>query len=269
MKPEQAEIHSNFWDETACSSNPFEPEACFCAGYDVYGDLLDKVSWIDYLFLLLKHEAPSPSQSGLLNALSVAIANPGPRDPCIQAAMSAGAGGSTSASSLMAAIAVGAGNTGGAREVATAMQGWQKCGQDLAKWTAYLKQFEDDSWQASLEKDVWLPSEHIPGFNPHGTECAPIVKQTLVYLSNLSDTIVLPWLQQNRLELEVLAASPLAMTGVVAGAFIDLGFEPAQAEMLFLLLRLPGAAAHALEQYELGWKNFPFFEQGLIVKGQG
>jgi citrate synthase len=29
--------------------------------------------------------------------------------------------------------------------------------------------------------------------------------------------------------------------------------------MLFLLLRLPGAAAHALEQWQNGYRNFPFY----------
>jgi len=35
--------------------------------------------------------------------------------------------------------------------------------------------------------------------------------------------------------------------------------------MLFLLLRLPGAAAHALEQKEHGWRKYPFFGDGLTL----
>jgi len=41
-------------------------------------------------------------------------------------------------------------------------------------------------------------------------------------------------------------------------ALADLGFSPEQGEMLYLLLRLPGAAAHGLEQRALGYKRFPF-----------
>ena len=40
-------------------------------------------------------------------------------------------------------------------------------------------------------------------------------------------------------------------------------------EMLFLLLRLPGAAAHALEQQGLGHKRFPFYELELDPSGGG
>ena len=35
--------------------------------------------------------------------------------------------------------------------------------------------------------------------------------------------------------------------------------------MFYLLLRLPGAAAHALEQHERGWRNLPFYGDGLIL----
>ena len=59
---------------------------------------------------------------------------------------------------------------------------------------------------------------------------------------------------------------PLAMTGVAAAAMIDLGFDVDQGEMLYLLLRLPGAAAHALEQREYGWRHYPFFADGLELE---
>jgi citrate synthase len=55
------------------------------------------------------------------------------------------------------------------------------------------------------------------------------------------------------------------MTGVAAAVLIDLGFSPRQGEMLYLLLRLPGAAAHALEQMDQGWRRYPFFANGLVL----
>jgi citrate synthase len=50
---------------------------------------------------------------------------------------------------------------------------------------------------------------------------------------------------------------------------VDLGFTPDQGEMLHLLLRLPGAAAHALEQREQGHKDFPFFALDLLDDPRG
>ena len=51
-----------------------------------------------------------------------------------------------------------------------------------------------------------------------------------------------------------------------AAAFYDLGFNPRQGEMLFLLLRLPGAAAHSLEQRENGWRNYPYFGNAVHLE---
>jgi citrate synthase len=76
-------------------------------------------------------------------------------------------------------------------------------------------------------------------------------------------TTHLSWLQDNRQQLEEFADCPLAFSGVAAAALFDLGFSPEQAEMLYLLLRLPGAAVHSLEQEKLGWRKYPFFADGF------
>jgi citrate synthase len=78
----------------------------------------------------------------------------------------------------------------------------------------------------------------------------------------------LAWLERQRPDLEAAAGHPLGMTGVAAAAFFELGLDADQAEMLHLLLCLPGAAVHALEQREYGWRRFPFFGDGLQLVDQ-
>jgi citrate synthase len=63
--------------------------------------------------------------------------------------------------------------------------------------------------------------------------------------------------------MEQASGHPLSLLGVAAAAFTDLGMLPEEGEMLFLLLRLPGAAAHAFEQRRSGHKRFPFYEVEL------
>lgn len=251
-------IHTRIWQEEPEPDNAFAAASCHCHGYDVYGDLLVHASWIEYLFLLFRGEAPSAEQARLLEGLAMALANPGPRDAAVHAAMCGGVGGSTSASCLMAALAVGAGASGGAREVRLAMEDWLARGTDLALWQAGLaaKPVDDPA-------DVWPAPGHPAGFDPHGVRCTGPVLQTLAHLAGAGCGPSLPWLQANRLSLESAAGLPLAMSGVVAAALLDLGFTPAQGEMLHLLLRLPGAAVHALEQKDYGHKNFPFFQVEL------
>jgi len=251
-------IHTRIWQEEAEPDNPFAAETSHCHGYDVYGELMIHASWIEYLFLLFRGEAPTPQQARLLEGLAIALANPGPRDASVHAAMCGGVGGSTSASCLMAALAVGAGASGGAREVYIAMKDWQERGTDLSLWQSGLAvEPEEDP------ADVWPSPGHPAGFDPYGVRCTTQVIQTLEHLVGQGCGQSLTWLKANQPALESAAGLPLAMAGVVATALRDLGCTPEQGEMLYLLLRLPGAAVHALEQRDGGYKNFPFFRVEL------
>jgi len=126
MSRASSPLHTRIWQEEAQADNPFATHTAFCHGYDVHGQMLGRASWVDMLYLLFKGEAPSPAQARLLEALALALANPGPRDPMVHAAMCGGVGGSHAAASLIAALAVGAGQSGGARDVRLAMDAWLK-----------------------------------------------------------------------------------------------------------------------------------------------
>ena len=263
MNDEPEKIRTRIWDEDAESDNPFAAAAAHCYGYDVFGDILNKASWAEYVYLLFKGERPVQWQAALLEKLALALANPGPRDHSVCAAMNAGVGRSTSASTLMAALAVGAGNLGGAREVYVALTYWEVCGLNLERWIDYLQDPPQEE-----RADIWTPMEHPPGFDPHGVSCTTPVRAVLSALSGLApETGVLRWLHSNRESLEAAAKVPLAMSGVAAAALAELDFNPDQAEMLYLMLRLPGAAVHGLEQREYGWRRYPFFHSGLVVPG--
>ena len=257
---EQEKINTKIWFEEEEPDNPFAAKKSYCSGYDVYGDLLGKISWPEYIFLLFKLEKPLPWQSKLLEAIAIAIANPGPRDLGVRAAMNGGVGGSTAASCLMAALAPSAGKNGGAREVYQVMRLWQQCEFDLPLWLHELPNYQDE-----VEVEVWPASEHTPGFDPYGASCATPILQTLDHLTSIYSDGALSYLSANRQIFEKAADAPLGMTGVIAAAFTDLGFTDEQAEMLYLLLRLPGAAVHSLEQKKLGWRKYPFFGNGLTL----
>lgn len=246
-------VHTRIWLEEPEPDNAFATRTAHCHGYDVYGEMLGRARWVEMLYLLLRGEAPSQAQADMLEALGVALANPGPRDAAVHAAMCGGVAGSPAAASLIAALAVGAGRHGGARDVFDAMTAWAACGTDLAAWVLHLAAAPTDAI------DVWPASEHPAGFDPHGVSTPTVVRQALETLASIGATPRLTWLADHRRALEAVTARPIAMTGVAAAALMDLGFSPKQGEMLYLLLRLPGAAAHALEQEAQGYKRFPFY----------
>jgi citrate synthase len=247
-------VRTRIWLEEPEADNPYATRTAYCHGYDVYGEMLGRARWTEMLYLLFRGQAPTPEQTRLLDTLALALANPGPRDASVHAAMCGGVGGSPAAASLMAALAAGAGQNGGAREVFTAMQGWLECSTDVDAWRKWFIAVRQPG-----HPGVWSPPEHAPGFEPYGVSTATIVLRTLATLAALSEGPHLAWLADTRTTLETLAAVPLAMSGVAAAAFTDLGFIPEQGEALYLILRLPGAAAHALEQRDQGYKKFPFY----------
>jgi citrate synthase len=245
-------ITTAIWQEEPEPANPFAARVARCRGYDVFGQMLGRAGWADMIFLLFAGEAPSPAQKALLEALAVALANPGPRDPSVHAAMCGGVGRSPAAACLMAALGVGAGRSGGAREVFRALQAWHLAGGDGARLRNALEEVSIPEVEVWPEVDLW------PGFDPHAPETALPVRQTLEAMATLGPGPALPALLTRREELEVSCGRGLHLAGVAAAAYFDLGLGPEQGEMLHLLLRLPGAAVHALEQQRPGYKKFPF-----------
>jgi citrate synthase len=255
-----AYMESRIWLEEPEPDNAFACRAAYCHGYDVYGEMLGNAGWADMLYLLLKGEAPSRAQARALEILAIALANPGPRDASVHAAMCAGVGGSPSAAALTAALAVGAGGAGGAREVFLSLEAWQACGKELDAWR---KHFAEQAIPRAEPAGIWPRAEHPAGFDPLGVSTPTPVKQVLACLSSLDADSRCGWLSANLSAMEQAAGHPLSLLGVAAAAFADLGMLPEEGEMLFLLLRLPGAAAHALEQRRTGHKRFPFYELEL------
>lgn len=264
---ERYTLYTSLWKEEAEPIDPYVTRVAYCSGYDVYGDLVGQARWIEMLYLLFHKEPPTGLQAALFEALAVALANPGPRDPSVHAAMCAGVGGSTAASVLMAALSVGAGQMNGSREVYEIVKAWHRCGVCLASWQEWCQQVLDADPAGDTSGSVW-PSAgrmgRVVGFDRQAHVGSTLVKQTIDVFSgfvkegNTEFVDGMEWLQTYQATLEQYAQAPMTLMFPVATALYVLKFTPEQAELLTLLLRLPGAAAHALEQADKGYRYFPF-----------
>jgi len=249
------QYYSYIWQEEPEPANPFAARACFCRGYDVYGDVIPNAGWFDYLLLLFKGERPQTRETALLEKLAMVLANLGPREASVRAAMNGGVAGTNHSSALMAALAVGGGQYGGSQELSICIKLWKECQFDYPLWCTRLSNPNEDE-----RADIWLPMEHAPGFDPNGDVTPTPIQQSLDLLAALAPANgALAWLKANREALERHVGYPLAMSGLAAAAMVDLGMDEDQGNMLYLFLRLPGAAVHALEQKKMGWKKFPFY----------
>lgn len=253
-------IHTRIWRDEPEDNNPFAARRSFCRGYDVFGQMVGKARWVQMLMLLLRDELPPAPSLDMLEALAVGLANPGPRDASVHAAMCGGVGGSAAAASLAAALAVGAGRNGGAREVFDAMLMWQECGADPARWA---------TWRGPVDGavEIWPDCEHTPGFDPHGVATSGVVRDLLAALAQAGGSARVTWLHRHAEAARAATGLPLSIAGVAAAVFLDLGLAPEEGEMLYLLLRLPGAAVHALEQTANGFRRFPFYKMELEADG--
>lgn len=260
---------TQFWQEQPGPQTPFRPQKCLCAGFDVYGDLIKNASGMAYVYLLLQGEPPSKRQEKLLNGLLIALGNAGPRDYGVQAAMSATAGGAGAAASLIAALSAGAGNYFGSREIFTLCLAIRENGQDLSLWQNYYQNcvaaLEAPTDSESLT-NVWPASEHAPGFDPHTYTAIEPVQQALAQLAEVSLGPHLAWWAENYAELESVTQSGLSLCAVTAAALTDLGLDPEQSEALYLWMRLPGAMAHGIEQRNRGWKDYPYYPDGVKTR---
>lgn len=257
--PSDYVYHSNFWLEEPEESNPFAAKACYCHGYDVYGQVIAKASWFEYLLLMFKGDRPQSGEAALLEKLALVLANQGPKEAGIRAAMNGGVAGTNHSSALMSAMAVGSGLYGGSQELEICMRLWRECEQDVERWKVRLQAPQEDE-----RADIWPAIEHPPGFDPNGDNIPTTLLQSLELLVEFApDDGALAWLQNHRDTLEKFFHCPISITSVAAAAFVDLGLDKDQGSMLYLMLRLPGAAVHALEQRKMGWKKFPFYSSAI------
>jgi citrate synthase len=249
---ETSSIHTTIWDEAPVSVASEQNIFARCHGYDVYGQLVGRCSLTQMLYLLFRGECPTETQVRMLDALSVALINPGPRDTSVHAAMSAGVAGSVPASWLMVALSVGAGRHGGSTDVRECMQLWTQLGPDVL------------SWQQALvprpAKHIWPACEYPAGHVRVGVNTGPTVLATLETLCRIGgvSAVALRWLQAHHEALSEGLEGAMGFSFVAAMALTDLGFTAEEGELMYLMLRLPGAAVHALEQSQRGHRAFPF-----------
>lgn len=247
-------IITAIWDEDTDDLSEFACKDAYIYGYSLTSELVPKATYADTLYLMFKGELPSIQERKLLETFLVIAANPGPRDPSIHAAMSAGVGGSTAASALMAALAVGSGQVQGSRELFWCMNCLQ------SQTTRSVSDLYESLCHINYPDDTYPKNSEIPGFYPYHDKTEEYLKKVLSALASLcpKDSWT-AWLSKELNNLEQKSNKGISQMLVFANVLTDLKLTPQQGEMLTLLARLPGAAVHSLEQIKAGYKNFPFY----------
>jgi len=222
---------TQIWHEQASIDNPYIAVSALCHGYDLF-ELMEKRSFVDVFYLLFRGELPSEHESELMQALMIALINPGPRHPATRAAMNVGVGKTEPLHILPIASAVLGGQVSGGGEVESAMR--------------FLEQH-----QATNIADYFASSMHdennVCGFGRSYGGVDLLAQELAGRLVKYAGAgKALKWGHQLAVSLEHKGIGWL-LTGVAAAALTDLGFQPRAGGCLFQLLGAPGLVAHGLE----------------------
>ncbi|MEA2030600.1 MAG: citryl-CoA lyase [candidate division Zixibacteria bacterium] len=208
-------------------------------GYNIT-DIMEKLSYAETVYLILKGELPSKAEAELMNAILVASIDHGSSPPSVLGTRTVVSGGN----SLNAAIAGGVlviGDThGGAIEQsAKIMQEWVKKGGET---TALAEQLVD--WLKENKK-------RMPGFGHRLHNVDPRTGKLFEIAARHGYSgkhIELCKAVEATLEKKLGKKLPINVDGAVAAVISDMGFDWRLGKGFFIISRVPGLLAHAYEE---------------------
>ena len=246
-----AKARTKIWKEIPDADHEYLATATSCFGYSQEALLEKGYGITDMLFLLTQGELPGSSQRKLLDALGVALSNPGPRHPATRAAMEAAVS-KTRPRHLLPISLMVLGGDHAAGGVEPAMRflrlNWKRAPEQLFDSTL-------DTYEGP-EGDV----EFLPGFGPH-YEAREILHGNLgrAIKRNFAE-MNLPFLDWSLKMDELLRGTSCALRspGLAAAVLLDLGFHPRAGVALYQYLCAPGLIAHGIEMSNQPITSMPF-----------
>jgi citrate synthase len=214
-------------------------------GRDLCSELIGKINFADYFFLLLMGEMPNENQRFFVNALLVAIAEHG-LVPSVQAARMTYAAGPEAIQGAVAAGLLGSGSVVfGSGEVA---------GRFLHELVEELKGRDARDVAAERVRQMRATKTAIPGFgHPQHAGGDPRANVLL----KLADERGLngPYIAMLRTVESVLPealgrALPININGAIPAILLEIGFPLSALKSISLLARTAGLLAHLREEAE-------------------
>jgi citryl-CoA lyase len=211
-------------------------------GYDI-AEMMEKLSFAQCVFLVLKGELPSPEQSKMMEAILVSSIDHGVTPPSALGTRTTVSGGNP----LNAAVAggvltIGDWHGGAIEQCARILQEWVQKGENVS------------SLAKGLVNDFSSAKKRIPGFghrlhqtDPRTVKLFEIAKK-LKFSGKHMDLA-------SAVEMELLETTgkklPINVDGAIAAVISDMGFDWRLGKGFFIISRVPGLVAHAYEERSL------------------
>ncbi len=225
-------------------------------GYKIT-DIMDKLSFAETVFLILKGELPTEAEAEMMRAILVSSVDHGCSPPSVLGTRNVISGGNPLNAAVAGGVLVIGDSHGGAIE---------KSAKIMQEWVA--KEGSADSIAAELVD--WLKERKIrmPGFGHrlHNVDPRTLKLFEIAENQNFSGKHIELCKAIERALAEKLGKKlPINVDGAIAAVISDMGFDWKLGKGFFIISRVPGLIAHAYEEMtrekpmrQLGNRNFVY-----------
>jgi len=208
-------------------------------GYDIT-ELMDKLSFSQVIFLILKGALPNPKESKMMEAILVSSIDHGATPPSSLTSRAVISGGNPLNASVAGGVLTIGDFHGGAIEQCAKMF------QETAK-----KEGELSSLASELVKDYSARKMRIPGYGHRLHETDPRTVKLFKIAEGLGFSgkhLRLAQEIEKKLEESTGRKLPLNVDGAISAVISDMGFDWRLGKGFFIISRVPGLVAHAYEE---------------------
>jgi citrate synthase len=244
-------VKTKIWKELSKEPQGYIAEQATCYGYPLLELIQAGYSQTDITYLLLSGNLPSLHQRQLLDALSIAICNPGPRHPATRAVMESAVSKTRSPNYLPIGLMVLSGTNSAASVEA------------IMRFLRLNKRKTHPEFSEVLISNYIGPendNEIAPGFGPHFEQREPLFINLAKLIRKTFKETPLKYLDWCLAFDDSLSETCCGMksTALAASIFLDLGFHPRIGPGLYQLLSAPGLLAHGIEMMGQPLSAMPF-----------
>jgi citryl-CoA lyase len=208
-------------------------------GYDIR-EMMEKLSFSDAVFLILKGELPTKEESEMMRAILVSSIDHGVTPPSALSTRTVLSGGNPLNCAVAGGILTIGDVHGGAIE---------RCAKILQDWAK--RPDEASAIAKEMVSDFIYKRKRIPGFGHRLHETDPRTVKLFQIAKDLNFSgkhIKLAQAIEVELANSLSKKLPINVDGAIAAVISDMGFDWRLGKGFFLISRVPGLVAHAYEE---------------------
>jgi len=216
-----------------------EPGSIRVKGYNIV-ELMEKKSFAEVVFLLLKGELPGSAEAKMMQAILVSSVDHGVTPPSSLATRVVASGGNPLNAAIAGGILTIGDSHGGAME---------KCAKILQEWAAKGDNIEEIADQ--LHVHIKSTKMRMPGFGHrlHKTDPRTVKMFEIADKNDFTGKhIQLAKALENRLVTSSGKKLPINVDGAIGAVMSDMGFDYRIGKGFFIISRCAGLIAHAYEE---------------------